>query len=800
MASTGNPTGIPAGVPVGSSAPADDFCLMLSRLRVLAGLTQAELARAAGVSLRALGDMERGRTRGPQRRTVQALAAALRLDEEQAAALDRAARSGRPRRTPAHAEDPPAETSAAAPGSAPGTDPQGGAAAGEAVHSALALPRDIADFTARDEALDRLRSLAEDADPAHPRIVLAYGQPGLGKTAFALHAAHTLAPLFPDGQLSLDLRGMAPTPLAPREALAQCLRAIGVADRSVPAGTEERAGLFRTLVRERRLVLILDNAADEAQVRPLLPGSGPALTIITSRHVLPGLESVHRLPLDVLAPAESAALLARIAGRERIAAEPEAAGELARLCGHLPLALRIAGQRLVARPQQPVSHLVRQLAAEEYRLDVLEAGDLRVRTAFALSYRKLPAAAALVLRRCSLTAGEDFTADTVAAYAGLPGRQTDRQLELLADAGLLQAAATPGRYRLHDLVRLYAGERLLADDGREAADAAREQAGDRLLRRAAAAGRRFDVEGAGAGPSGAPDPDPATAPETLADARRWLEEEHPEWLAALRRAHGAGRHQQVVDTAEAMHWFSDSLLHWDVWAEVFQLSVDSARAVGDRLAQAVQLNYLAWAHIICLHRYRPGLAVAREALELARRIGDAQQEAWALAYCATALRRLLRHEEAIEAYRQAAEVFATLAGRSAEVGRVVALRCVGACLRESGRPREALETHRLVLAEVLDWLADSPSHMTHLLAAFGAHEAGLDRSALRQWPEAEDAYRQALRHFEDAGQPDSMTQTLTELGTVLIELDRADEARELLTTALADLTAAGGRGGHRRAG
>ncbi|GGV20600.1 hypothetical protein GCM10010495_39880 [Kitasatospora herbaricolor] len=793
MGATGNPTGIPAG----TSAPADDFCLLLSRLRALAGLTQAELARAAGVSLRALGDMERGRTRGPQHRTVQALAAALRLDEEQTALLDRAARSGRPRRTPAHPEDPPAGTPAAAPGNGPEADPQGGAGVpGEAVHSALALPRDIADFTAREEALSRLRQLAEEADPAHPRIVLAYGQPGLGKTAFALHAAHTLAPLFPDGQLSLDLRGMAPTPLTPREALAQCLRAIGVADRSVPTDTEERAGLFRTLVRERRLVLILDNAADEAQVRPLLPGSGPALTIITSRHVLPGLESVHRLPLDVLAPAESAALLARIAGRERIDAEPEAAAELARLCGRLPLALRIAGQRLVARPHQPVSHLVRQLAAEEHRLDVLEAGDLRVRTAFALSYRKLPAAAALVLRRCSLTAGEDFTADTVAAYAGLPAHQADRQLELLADAGLMQPAATPGRYRLHDLVRLYAGERLLADDGREAADAARERAGDRLLRRAAAAGRRFDVERAETGPSG--DPDPATAPATLADARRWLEEEHPEWLAALHRANATGRHRQVVDTAEAMHWFSDSVLRWDVWAEVFQLSVDSARAVGDRLAQAVHLNYLAWAHVICLHRYRPGLAVAREALELARRIGDAQQEAWALAYCATALRRLLRHEEAIEAYRQAAEVFATLAGRSAEVGRVVALRCVGACLRESGRPREALETHRLVLAEVLDWLADSPSHMTHLLAAFAAHEAGLDRSALHQWSEAEDAYRQALRHFEDAGQPDSMTQTLTELGTVLIELDRADEARELLTTALADLTAEGGRGGHRR--
>ncbi|MFI9328611.1 ATP-binding protein [Kitasatospora sp. NPDC052868] len=794
-------TGIPAGTPTGDSGTADDFCLLLARLRVLAGLTQAELAQAAGVSLRALGDMERGRTRGPQRRTVQALAAALRLDQAQAAALDQAAQSGRPRRTPVRAEAAVLAQAAAPaePAAGPGADrPAEAGRPGEAVYSALALPRDIADFTAREDALDRLHRLARDADPAHPRIVLAYGQPGLGKTAFALHAAHTLAPLFPDGQLSLDLRGMAPAPLAPREALAQILRALGVADRSVPADTEERASLFRTLVREQRLVLILDNAADEAQVRPLLPGSGPALTIITSRHVLPGLESVHRLPLDVLAPGESAALLARIAGPDRIAAEPEATGELARLCGHLPLALRIAGQRLVARPRQPVSHLVRQLAAEEYRLDVLEAGDLRVRTAFALSYRKLPAAAGLVLRRCSLTAGEDFTAATVAPYAGLPVQQTDRYLEELTDAGLLQPAATPQRYRLHDLVRLYAGEQLTADDGPQAVEEARERAGDWLLRRAAAAGLRFDVERTEGDISG--DPDPAGAPATLADARRWLEEEHPEWLSALHHANATGRHRQVVETAEAMHWFSDSLLHWDVWAQVFRLSVDSARAAGDRIAEAVHLNYLAWAHITCLHRYQSGLDVAREALELSRRIGDAQQEAWALTYCATALRRLLRSEEAIEAYRQAAEAFATLEGRSAEVGRVVALRCVGACLRESGRPRQALEAHRSVLAEVQEWLDGSPSHMFHLMAGFSVHEIGLDQAALQDWAGAEAAYRQALVHFEAAGQPDSMTQTLTELGTALIELGRADEARELLTTALTDLTAEGARGGHRRAG
>ena len=444
------------------AAGADDrdatgrFSDLLTRSRTLAGLTQEELAHAAGISLRAVGDMERGRTLGPQRRTVQALADALRLDPCGAAELEQAAQAGRPRRAPAPPSAPPA-TGTGGPavgdpvvsgpdtgGPAVGGHGSGGAdAARSSAPSALALPRDIADFTARDDALARLHAQALDPAPTHPRVTLVCGHPGLGKTAFALHAAHTLAHLFPDGQLSLDLMGMAATPLTPREALAQLLRALGVPGSEVPADAQERAGLYRSLVRKQRVVLVLDNAADEAQVRPLLPGSGPALTIITSRQSLPGLESVHRLPLHVLDPVEATTLLARIAGPERTAAEPDATLELARLCGHLPLALRIAGQRLATRPQQRISHLVRQLTDDEARLDTLQAGDLRIRAAFGLSYQRLPARAQLVLRRCSLTAGPDFTAATAAVYSGLTLRQAERQLEELSDAGLLQPAAPP---------------------------------------------------------------------------------------------------------------------------------------------------------------------------------------------------------------------------------------------------------------------------------------------------------------------------------------------------------------------
>ncbi|RKT08915.1 NB-ARC domain-containing protein [Streptomyces sp. 1114.5] len=782
-----------------ASAGTGEFSRLLAGHRVAAGLTQEELAAAAGVSLRALGDMERGRTRGPQRRTVRALARALGLDEARGQALDRAAQSGRPRglrpgpaRVPAQAapRDPLPQTPAGSGPAGTGEAVAGQAGlAGERGQSALALPRDIADFTAREDALAALAGLAAGERPAHPRVVLISGQPGLGKTAFALHAAHTLAPRFPDGQLSLDLAGMSAQPLTARDALGQVLRALGVEDAAVPAGTEERAGLYRALVRDRRLVLVLDNAADEGQVRPLLPGSGPAVTIVTSRNVLPGLESVHRLSLDVLAPAEAAALLARIAGRERIEAAPDATAELARLCGYLPLALRIAGQRLVARPQQPVAHLVRQLAAEENRLDLLETGDLAVRPAFELSYRRLPVESRLVLRRCALTAGADFTAAVAAAYTGRSEARTELLLEQLVDAGLLQPA-TPDRYRLHDLVRLYAAERMAAEEPAEELAEVRSRAGRRILDRATAYGLRFDPEH---------EKDDAAvtgrAPAHLTEAAHWLEYEHPEWLAALHQAQQSGRYREVVDTAEAMHWFSDRLLSWGIWAEVFQLSVDAARALGDRRAEAVHVNYLAWTYVTCLHRYQRGIELAGEGLELAKEVGDREQQGWALTYLASGLRYLRRHREATEAFHRAADAFADVDSRSARIGRLVTLRGAANCLRESGRAEEAVDSRRRALAGALELVERWSSPLMHLLAAMTAHELGLDRAALRRWPAAEKAYRQALVHYEAVGRPDSMTKTLTELGTALIEQGRAEEARELLTEALTDLSADGPRPG-----
>lgn len=747
----------------------EDFGSQLLALRSRAGLSQEALSQAAGVSVRALADLERGRTRGPQRRTVQALATALGLDAAQTARLERAASLGRPRpRTTGRADTTAGRADTTAQDAPP-------------VPGSLALPRDIRDFTARGPALAQVLDLARHTDPDHPPVVVVAGQPGLGKTAFAVHAAHRLVPHLPDGQFALDLCGMDPEPTTARDALARLLRAAGVAEGAIPAGTQERAGLWRAVLRDRRVVLLLDNAVDEAQVRPLLPGTGHSLTLITSRHSLAGLEAVHRVDLALLRREESVGLLTRILGAERVGRQAQAARDLADLCGHLPLAVRIAGQRLLSRPQERIEKLVGQLADEGSRLDGLRAGGLQVRAAFALSYRQLSPDAKTLLRRAALAAGPDFSPETAALLADLPMATAARCAEELTDAGLLQPDATADRYRFHDLLKLYAAERLAAEDDTGTREAAEDRLATWMLRRATAAALRFDVERHQDAPDG--DPDPARAPADRAQARAWLEAERAQWLAALRWAHAAGRHQQVVDAAEAMHWFSDLNQHWELWAEVFQRSVDAARALGSRRDEAVHLNYLAWAYNLCVYDHAAALASADAALAVAREVDDELQVGWALGYGAGALRRMGQVDQAIDRLREAAACLGGQTSPQARLGELTALNTLGGNLRQAGRAAEALEVHRRS-AQVCE--AGIPGQSPELLGLYHAaaqQQIGNDLSALGRWSEAEQPLRQALTHFEGAQMPAWSEAARLDLGLVLCRLHRYAEARATLRAA-----------------
>ncbi|WP_435206869.1 ATP-binding protein [Streptomyces sp. bgisy104] len=724
------------------------FGEVLRGLRQRGRLTMEQLAEASGVSVRAVGDMERGRSRAPQRRTVVALADGLGLADAERTALLAAARAARPAA--------PAVT-----------------AAGSAVP-----PAPVGDFTGRGPELALLRAAAERARTrGEGRVCVVSGPPGCGKTALALKAVADLAPGFPGGCFMVDLHGVDGA-VDTGEALLRLLKALGVSDRRLaqedPRG---RAGLLRALLADRRCVVVLDNARDEGQVRALLPASGRSLVLITSRRPLTGLEDVDRLALSEMTRDEADGLLRRILGEERADAEADAVARVADLCGRLPLALRVAANWLTARSGCTVGHLVRRLADEERRLGALAVGDVRVEAAFELSYRRLTDRAARMLRLLGLVPGPDMTAAYGAALTATGVFDAEDVMEELVEAGLLQAAFT-GRYQLHGLIRLFGRDRL----SREEEPAEREAAEDRLrawlLETAAVAGRWYKP-GYGAPPPSWRGP---VALESAEEAHAWLRSEGAAWLAALRDAARRGEHTRVVETASAMEWFCNQWVHWGHWPEVFRLAAEAAAALDDPYARAFHLNCLSWALNTCDQRYHEAAEQAVEALEHARRAQDVHQQTSALMHEASAYLQLGEAQKAAD--RSLAAV-----ALSEEAGHYAvwpqAARLHGAALRLLGRAEEALARHMSVMA-FLD-APDCPvsGRVADVFRARTTQALGLDHAALGRWRQASDHYRSARAQSSRLGIFHREAEQLLHLGEALIALGETVEARYCLRQLLA---------------
>ncbi|MEV6050195.1 BTAD domain-containing putative transcriptional regulator [Streptomyces sp. NPDC052107] len=323
------------------------------------------------------------------------------------------------------------------------------------------LPASVPDFTGRASfvtELSEVLSSASESRDAGDRVMAVSalaGIGGVGKTTLAVHVAHRARGAFPDGQLYVDLQGAGPRPAEPETVLGSFLRALGTADSAIPDSLDERAALYRSVLDGRRVLVLLDNAKDAAQVRPLLPGTEGCAALVTSRVRMVDLAGAHLVDLDVMSPDEALALFTKIVGEERVAAEREAALDVVAACGFLPLAIRIAASRLAARRTWTVSVLAAKLADERRRLDELQAGDLAVKATFELGYGQLEPAQARAFRLLGLADGPDISLAAAAAVLDLPVEETEDLLESLVDTSLLESAA-PGRYRFHDLVRLYA--------------------------------------------------------------------------------------------------------------------------------------------------------------------------------------------------------------------------------------------------------------------------------------------------------------------------------------------------------
>ncbi|MFE1438146.1 BTAD domain-containing putative transcriptional regulator [Streptomyces sp. NPDC058739] len=317
------------------------------------------------------------------------------------------------------------------------------------------LPATVPDFTGRAAFVSELRDVLTSAEGRVMAVSALAGIGGVGKTTLAVHVAHQARSAFPDGQLYVDLQGAGPRAAEPETVLGAFLRALGTVDSAVPDSLEERAALYRSMLDGRRVLVLLDNARDAAQVRPLLPGTDGCAALVTSRVRMVDLAGAHLVDLDVMSPDEALALFTKIVGEERVAAEREAALDVVAACGFLPLAIRIAASRLAARRTWTVSVLAAKLADERRRLDELQAGDLAVKATFELGYGALEPAQARAFRLLGLADGPDISLAAAAAALGLDADDTEDLLESLVDTSLLESAA-PGRYRFHDLVRLYA--------------------------------------------------------------------------------------------------------------------------------------------------------------------------------------------------------------------------------------------------------------------------------------------------------------------------------------------------------
>lgn len=735
------------------------FGALLRELRLKASLTLEGLAEASGVSVRGIGDLERGRRAAPQRRTVAALADGLGLGETERERLLAAARAGR----------------------SPGYSPVG----------VRAFPRGIDDFVGRENELVRLTQLAgratepdtsQQAAPGgtttagQPVVVAVSGPPGTGKTTLALHAARELAERFPDGQLVVDLRGMDDAPPEPAELILGILKALGVADRDLAkAGPQSHPGLYRQVLADRRCLLVLDNAHDEAQVRPLLPGAGGAMVLVTSRRMLTGLESVHRLPLAELNAREAAEFLTLLVGAERAGADPAGLAEVAARCGHLPLALRVAGNWLATRTGWSVRRLADRLAHEERRLDALAAGDVRVSAAFDLSYRQLTPTAARLFRRLALVDGPDVGAACAARLTGQQLFDAEDTLEELVEAGLL--GTERDRYRLHDLLCLFARARLAAEESAEDAARARTAMDTWLLRTAIVAGRWYEPDH-GAPPASWQD---SVDLSTAEKAREWLQAEGPNWLAALRRASSRGEHSTVVEVAEALHWFSDQWIYWGHWPEVFGTAARSAQALGDPVVEATQLNYHAWALLVCEGRHHDSLARSAQALAAAQRAGDLAQQAWAHFYTGWALRWLGDYAPAADHNHEAARLFEAAGDLH---GTLQAMSGHGSVLLEAGRAEETVAANLRTLA-FLDQAGDRLEPNIALFTRFNMHSGtGRAYALMERWAEAVDHLQTSVGLSHDNGNTGLESRALAHLGNTLLAAGRKAEAQDAFTRCL----------------
>lgn len=640
------------------------------------------------------------------------------------------------------------------------------------------LPADVADFTGRRQQIRQLHTALTDGQDARTAVAVAVvrGPGGFGKTALAVHVAHLATQDFPDGQLFVNLAGTAGNGVPTVDLLGTLLRDLGVPAADLPAGVAERAGRYRSLLAGRKVLLLLDDARDTAQVQPLLPGAPTCGVLVTSRAMLTDLPGARRLDLAEMPADEAGELFGRIIGANRAAREPVATRHVLDSCGGLPLAIRIAASKLAARPGWSVAATADRLAAERTRLAELHTGDLAVRASFQLSYDGLAEPAARAFRLLGLPAFPAIDLGAAAALFGLAPADAERALEVLADGHMLHTPE-PGSYRMHDLLRLFAAE--LAEARVEAVE--RDEALGRLLDWYAAAlwsAATVLAEGRQMPPGTDPTPVPAGAvlPEfgTHGAASAWCLREYPNLIWAVRTAAELERHDLAVRLASLLWMYASRTAESSGYEVSQRIGLTSAQVLGDELAQAWLLGGLGSA--LSRRGADDEAAECYEASQVIRaRLGDTRGVAAARNNIGNIRYRQGRFDEAIAHYQEALRL----------AGAPGAENLTGYILLNAGR------THRELGAD-----ADSHDAYTRALAAGQAMNnlhvtaeamTGLGETLRRlgRLPEAIEQHQRALAIHREIGTGDrELPAALDRLASAYESFGRTAEARDCLREAL----------------
>jgi DNA-binding SARP family transcriptional activator len=654
------------------------------------------------------------------------------------------------------------------------------------------LPTDIADFTGREEEIDQITQhlipVAGGEERLAVPVVVLVGKGGVGKTSIAVHASYGMVHHFPDGLLFADLHGGAFHPVGPRQVLERFLRALRGPGSYIPEGLDEQAEIYRNLLADRKVLVVLDDALSESQVSPLLPGSGAARVIITSRRRLAGLAGATHIAVDVFDRDKSLDLLTRITGSMRVQSEPQAAAEVAAYCGHLPLALRIAGARLSARPHWSIKQLGERLADETGRLDELRHGGLGIRPSISLTYEGTSVQARRLFRRLALLDQPVFSGWLSAALLDQPLAQAEDLLDELVSAQLIETAGTgsgvDSQYRFHDLIRVFARERLAIEDPPAERMAALERALGALLHVAEEAHRSHyggDYLRLNSDALRFPLPRRVVL-HLVRDPLSWFDHERVALVSGTVQAAQAGFVEVCWSLAFISVTLFESRAYLDDWRETHRIALEAVRKAHQVRGQAAMLYSIGTLHLV-----QQRFSQAREEFSAATRLfqdaGDGQGVGLATRHIASLDRLSGRLDDAITRYEQALTIFEKTGDLVAKAFVLHSLAQVKLELDEYDIAKELLsDALRLVQA------AGCRRIETQVLHRLGeAHLLGGELAS------AVEAFELALAGIRDLGDRLGEAYVLRGVGVAKVRLGELGEARSALQRSLALARAIGER-------